>query len=290
MRKIFISLIAFCLLAALHVSAQEPATPVSRPFKVRLPQTTDTANLSILYSLKGSFGGYYSFVRTKTGGRDYEIDTSYQGQPAESLKVIIYNPGYQVETLDFPSLAAVNERSVELHLKPLATIPFSGKVLLPAHLISEEVRVDVSHTPFWKCEFFDLMDCLVSSLKIASVELAEDGRFAVALPDFKHDPTVSSFSRPGDFTFTVSERKSGRFLFNLKPNGSSNSHGQIPIADRYPDEQTFMTVELKEPARKALLHKRSKRADLRVTPSQLRPLSLAAYLKPSSDSWPHTLL
>jgi hypothetical protein len=209
---------------------------------VRLPQTVDTTNLSILYGLKGSFGGYYGFVPAKTGVREYEIDTSYQGQPAESLKVIIYGPGFRVETLDFPHLAAVSERDVELQLKPLATVAFYGRVLLPARLSSAKVRVDVGHSPFWTCEFFELADCLVSSFKIASVELAEDGRFTVALPDFAHDPMVSSFSRPGDFTFTVSGRRSGRLLFDLKPKGNSNGRGRIPVADDYPDEQIFIAV------------------------------------------------
>ena len=242
MRRISAAIAVLCLLVTLNVSAQEQTAPLSRPFQVWLPQTVETTNLSILYCLKGSFGGYYSFVRTKPGVREYEIDTSYNGQPADSLKVIIYNPGYQVETLDFPYLAAVQERSVELQPKPLATTAFSGRVLLPAHLSSDRVRVEVSHTPFWKCEFFDLMDCLVASFKIASIELAQDGRFTVALPDFAHDPIVSLFSRPGDFRFTLSERRSGRFLFDLKLKGSSDGHGRIPIAAGYPDEQIFITT------------------------------------------------
>ncbi len=243
MRRIFIAIAVFCILVALNVSAQEQATPVSQPFKVRLPETVETKYLSIIYSLKGSFGGYYGYVQIMTGVRSYEIDTSYEGQPAESLKVIIYSPDNQVETLDFPHLTAVRERDVEVQLKPLATVAFSGRVLLPAHLSSDEVIVDVIYTPFWKCDFFDLMDCRVTSLRIVSVELAEDGRFTVALPDFAHDPIVSSFSRPGDFTFTLSKRRNGRFLFDLKLKGNSNNPGRIPVADNYTDEQIFITVE-----------------------------------------------
>lgn len=179
-------------------------------------------------------------MRTKTGVRDYEIDTSYKGQLAESLKVIIYNPGYQVETLDFPSLTTVQERGVDLQLKPLATVPFSGRVLLPDHLRTDEMRVDVSHSAFWECEFFDLMDCLVASLKITSVEVTEGGRFKVALPDFAHDPIVSSLRNHGDFIFWAFDRKSGKFLFKLNPEESSEGHGRILIANWYSGEQVFI--------------------------------------------------
>jgi hypothetical protein len=243
MKRIFIALVAFFIFVALGAHAQEQAISISHPFKVRLPQAVDTTNLSILYCLKGSFGGYYSFVRTKTGVHDYEIDTTYKGQPAESLKVIIYCPGYQVETLDFPSLAVLQERSVELQLKPLATVPFYGRVLLPAHLSSDEIKVDVNYSAFWECEFFGLMDCLVANFKMPSAELMEGGRFTVALPDFSHDPTVSSFSNRGDFKFMLSDRKSGRFLFDLKLKGSSDGRGRIPITESYPNEQIFIAIE-----------------------------------------------
>jgi hypothetical protein len=240
MRNKSVAVTVFCILVTLNVYAQEQVTPTSRPLQVRLPQTVDTTNLTILYCLKGSFGGYYSFVRTKTGVREYEIDTSYKGQLAESLKMIIPSPGYQVETLDFPALATVLERGVDLQLKPLATVPFSGRVLLPDRLSSDEIRVDVSHSAFWECEFFDLMDCLVASLKITSVELTEGGRFKVALPDFAHDAIVSSLRNHGDFTFRAFDRKSGKFLFKLNPEENSERHGGILIANWYSGEQIFV--------------------------------------------------
>ena len=240
MRNKFIAFIVFCMLVTLSVQAREQAAVGALPFHIRLPRAVDTTNLSIRYSVTGAFGGYSSFIRTKAGVWDYEVDTSYEGQPANTLKVIIYCVGYQVETLNFPSLAALKERSVDLQLKPLATVPFFGRVLLPAHLSGDEIRVEVSHSAFWECEFFDLMDCLVASFKITSVELTEGGRFNVALPDFAHDPIVGSFSKPGDFTFRAFEGKSGKFLFELDPKENSKRHGRIPIANWYADEQVFI--------------------------------------------------
>jgi hypothetical protein len=240
MRNKFIAVTVWCILAALNVLAQEQSPSGSLPFHIGLPQTVDTTNLSIRYYLTGDFGMYSSFIRTKAGVWDYEFDTSYNGQPAKALKVIIYCSGYQVETFDFPSLAAVHERRVLLQLKPLATIPFNGRVLLPAHLSPEAIRVDVSYSAFWECEFLDLVDCLIASLKINSVELTEGGRFKVALPDLAHDQIVGSFRNPGNFTFRAIDRKSGKFLFNLNLKENPEGHGRISIANGYADEQIFI--------------------------------------------------
>jgi len=241
MRNIFFAFAALCILAISDVRAQKQPPPASPPFRVRLPEYADTKNLEIHYQLTGPFGGYGSFVRTKAGVWEYKIDTSYEGKPADSLSAVIYCPGYQVETIHYPSLAALQDRSAELQLKPLATVPLTGKVLLPAGIHADEVRVDVRLSAPWECEFFGLADCLVPSYgKVASAEVAEGGGFSVALPDFAHDPIVSTYKRPGDFTFTVSERKRGKYLFNLKLEGSAVVYGGLPLAPSYPAGQVFV--------------------------------------------------
>ena len=207
-----------------------------------MPEAVDTKDSEITYYLTGPFGGYGSFVRTKAGVHDYEIDTSYEGKPARSLKAVIYCPGYQMETLDYPSLAGLRERSVELRLKPLATVPFYGKVLLPSRLKAAEVRVEVSLAASWECEFFGLMDCLYTPYKVTSAEVAEGGRFSVMLPDFAHDAVVGSYRRPGELIFTASEHESGKRLFRLRPEGGSGVNGSIPVAARYQDGQLFLPV------------------------------------------------
>jgi hypothetical protein len=244
MRNIFFAFAALCILAMPDVRAQKQPPPASPPFRVRLPEYADTKNLEIHYQLTGLFGGYGSFVRTKAGVWEYKIDTSYEGKPADSLSAVIYCPGYQVETIHYPSLAALQDRSAELQLKPLATVPLTGKVLLPPGIHADEVRVDVRLSAPWECVFFGLADCLVRSYgKVASAEVADGGGFSVALPDFAHDPIVSTYKRPGDFTFTVSERKSARYLFSLRPEGSTGAYVGLPVAPWYLSGKVFVPEE-----------------------------------------------
>jgi hypothetical protein len=180
-------------------------------------------------------------VRTKARVWEYKIDTFYEGKPADSLSAVIYCPGYQVETIHYPSLAALQNRSAELQLKPLATVPLTGKVLLPPGVHADQVRVDVRLSAAWECEFFGLIDCLVPSYgKVASADMAEGGVFSVALPDFAHDPIVSTYKRPGDFRFTVSERKSARYLFSLRPEGSTGAYVGLSVAPWYLSGKVFV--------------------------------------------------
>ena len=240
MRNVFVAVAVCCVLAAPGVCSQGRRRPAAHAFRVSLPECADTENLQIHYRLLGPFGGYAGFVRAKAGVREYEIDTSYEGKPARSLKAVIYCPGYQVETLDYPSLARLRSRSAELRLKPLATVPLSGKVSLPAWVRADEVRVDVSLLASWECWFLNLADCLMTGYKVASAEVAEGGGFSVALPDIAHDPLAGSYERPGHFMFTLSERKSGKHLFRLRPGGGSGTSDGLPIADRYQDGQAFV--------------------------------------------------
>lgn len=237
--NVIVAVAALCILAAPSLCSQERPQSAAGAFRISLPEYADTTDLKIHYQLIGPFGGYASFVRTKAGVREYTIDTSYEGEPTRSLRAVVYCPGYQVVTLDYPSLTALPGRSAELRLKPLATVPLSGRVSLPPGVEADEVRVDVSLEASWECRFFNLTDCLMTGYKVASAEVLEGGGFSVALPDFAHDPVVGSYERPGRFTFTLSERKTGKYLFRLRPAGGSGKYDGLPIAERYQDVQTF---------------------------------------------------
>jgi hypothetical protein len=240
MRNLLCAVVALFALAAPCVRAQEQTPPVSPPFRIRLPEYADTNSLEIHYQLRGPFGGYGSFVHTRAGVWEYEIDTSHEGKPAHALKAVIYCAGYQVETLDYPSLAAAPEAGAELHLKPLPTVPLSGTVSLPEGVKAEEVVVNVRFTAQWECKFFGRMECLVPSFgRAASAEVSEGGAFRVALPDYARDPVVGAYERPGFFKLTVSERESGRYLFSLRPKGGTDPSRGIPVAHRYPDGLVF---------------------------------------------------
>ena len=100
MRNICLAFAAFWLLTAPGARAQEQPSPAGPTILISLPRCADTENLEIHYRLQGPFGAYRGPVRTKGGVLVYKINASYEGQPARSLRAVIYCPGYQVETLE----------------------------------------------------------------------------------------------------------------------------------------------------------------------------------------------
>jgi len=206
------------------------------PFILSFPRGIDTSNLWISYYATGAFGGYGGFVPARPGVWDYRIETTHEGKQLRMLKVSLYVPGYQAQTMDVSSQLNNSQRKIEIRLLPLATVPFSGRLLPLPNQSLKGLTVDVGYYPYWRCEFYGLDDCLLQPLKIASLALDESGRFKALLPDFAHDQTASSFQNHGRFIFTIS--KTNGILF-LKPQNGKNGWLEIVVADQYPGETVF---------------------------------------------------
>jgi hypothetical protein len=237
--KILLPAFLFILLAGGYGWSQQEKSDRDRPFVLSFPHEIDATKLWINYMITGTFGGYGSFIQTRSGVWDYSIETTYGNHPAETLKVIIYIPGYQAQTMDLSSRINTPQRNIEVHLLPLATVPFSGRVLALPNTDLEGLTLNVTYAPNWLCEFFNLPDCMISFLPINSVTLDKDGRFTVVLPDFAHDQTVSSFKWRGSFGFTIWNMKGGERLFSLKPKDEKYGKMGVDEADKYPDQVIF---------------------------------------------------
>jgi len=112
------------------------------PILVSLPVGVNANRCLMRYFLTGPFGGYGGFPQSRSDVPELAIPTVHEGTQVEALRAYIYCSGYQVETLDLPSLRDVQSRKVQLQLKDLGTIPFSGTVLTGARL-SSNVRQPV---------------------------------------------------------------------------------------------------------------------------------------------------
>ena len=210
------------------------------PIRVVLPRTAKTSSCLLKYFLVGPFGGYGGFVPPKLDASEFEIETVHEGAAVERLQVILWCSGYQIETMDFDSLPDVGDRTVDVHPKPLGTVRFRGVVRgLPLRPV-QVLYVDVDYTPWWTCEFFHLLDCLLGSWTVASVELDAESRFSVALPNFARDAVIGMFKDPGEFAFRIRDQKTGNPLFELRATGRNSAiPGNITVAESYRGEQVF---------------------------------------------------
>jgi len=97
-------------------AAQDPA----RVVRLRFPAGVDLTGLSIRYFARGAFGGYGSDVSTSPDRREYILDTTHDGRPADRLDAIVYNPGFRIVLVTERDLAARPEVVVPIRLESLA--------------------------------------------------------------------------------------------------------------------------------------------------------------------------
>lgn len=233
-------LIVIALFAVFNSKEPEPEKIIlslDETVSVHFPEDFEMDGLQINFLLTGSFGGYGSFVRTKPDVRSYEIPTSNKGKPAETLKIIVFSPHYRIKVFDFPTLENRKEK-IEIKPERSKTIRFLGKVLLPKEPPAGKIRLQVSYTADWKCDFFGLDDCLLAGFPIASVGLDEDGSFRVDLPDFAGDEAIVSFKDTGRFHLDLHDER-GRLVSALKLKDDPKYFG-IQAATTYPNEKVFI--------------------------------------------------
>src|SRR5262245_10586634 len=196
-KAVMAAVIAVALLPAHMMRAQAQRVTDGHSFLLRLPTTVNTTGLQFSYFMTGAFGGVSNFVITRPAVHDYVIDTSYKNQPARTLKIIIYCPGYGIELLNIPSLTDLSAKSASFELNPLSTVRFSGKIVAPEGNALKNFKVEVFYLAYWDHEFFGIGDGGVTVFKLASVDAPRDGFFSVAVPDFASDQAIASFKEKG---------------------------------------------------------------------------------------------
>jgi len=85
-------------------SANSPTVSIS------LPANIPSETVQIRYFLIGSFGGYGSFIEPRPNQRDYEIDASTERRAADSVKILVYATGCEIQTFDLELTRSPNPK------------------------------------------------------------------------------------------------------------------------------------------------------------------------------------
>lgn len=232
--KTFLVAVIALIVSPAHIGrAQSQIVSDSNSFLLRLSTKVNTTDLNISYFMTGAFGGYGSYVRTRPNVREYVIETSYENKPAETLKIVIYCPGYGIELLDIPTLGAPSAKTASVELKPLPSVPLSGKIVPPEGRSHKDFKTEVVYLAYWVHEFFGIADGMVTAFKVASVDVTQDGAFSVAVPDFVHDPAVTSFKEIGALWLTARDSKTGAVAYTLESAERPGRDAKVEIAPKY---------------------------------------------------------
>ena len=227
------------LTVAVAASQNQPGQPTIR---LRFPERVDLTGLSIWYFMTGPFGGYGSFVRTDPAVREYALDTLRGGRQAEALKAIVYCPGYRFVVLTESALGSRRLDTKSIELEPLDAIPLSGEIILARPVTG--LTIEAGYFADWECEFFNHIDCLQAPIIVATSKVAEDGSFALRIPDFVRDPVVASYNgrSRGRLRLIVRETTTGNIAYAVEEVRSRGRWAEFPVASEYPQDVQLVVV------------------------------------------------
>ena len=220
--------VATSLTAAL-AGLQAQASPTIR---LRFPDV-DLTDLGIRYHLTGPFGGIGGFVRTEPKVREYDIDLTRQGKPAESFKAVVYRPGHRFVLLRESVAEAQPLRTVSINFEPLGSIPLTGEIILARPVAG--LTIQATYLATWGHDFYGIIDGFVEQYTVASADIAPDGTFTLNVPDFMNDPVVASYTGylRGHFYLNVYQTATGNLAYRLEDVARPGRPAEVPVAPEY---------------------------------------------------------
>ena len=162
--------------------------------------------------LAGPFGGYRSQLRRSA---IIDIPIVVHGQSAQSLKAIVFCPGYRTARVEIPDVAAQTDLHVVLDPLPVRAVTgrveFAGGAAPRSFVLQIDVEIASSH------EFFGIVDGPLTTFNVAEAVVTAEGDFAADISDLAEDKTLQSPLLSSVFRFHAREAATGNFVFDLSP-------------------------------------------------------------------------
>jgi hypothetical protein len=191
-----------------NVAGQESATSL----RLHVDGAADPSVVRVQYMLAGPFGGSGRQLR---GSANIDIPLVVDGQSAQSLKAIVFCPGYRTARVEIPDVAAQTDLHVVLDALPVrhvtGTVEFVGGADPRSFVLEIDVEVASSH------EFFGIMDGPLTTFDVAEAVVSAEGNFAAVIPDLAEDKTLQSPRGSSVFRFQARDAATGNFVFDLSP-------------------------------------------------------------------------
>jgi hypothetical protein len=219
-----------------HGVANTSAT--ENTFVIQVDPSVKPAELQVRYFIIGDFGGYGGYQVDQDGENAILIHTEVQGKPAKGLKVVLYAPDCQIQTISVLELSA-SSRDGEFHCTPLGETSLQGKFSRGPMTLDRKMEVEIRYLGFWGHGFFGIADGLVLSFDITKSSVGSDGSFQAYLPDFAENGTASPQMNDAAFSVLLIDPDSGNLLAELKPPAALSRSGDLKIIPSYPQSIEF---------------------------------------------------
>jgi len=155
-------------------------------FVIRLPQEVQPEWVTI-----ETFGTRLAFgeLDTKKGVYDYPVDV----KSAESLKLLIYYPGYKLVAAEFSKDALKTRQTFVPPLEKLPTTPLEVRLVNSKQQPLSDQTLHLWYDLVEAMPFFGYVDGPVPHLLIATVKTNERGAVTLEVPTFAEDPFFEKY-------------------------------------------------------------------------------------------------
>ena len=194
------------------VSGEAAGQESASSLRLHVEGAADPSIVRVEYMLAGPFGGYRRQLR---GSATVDIPIVVDGQPAQSLKAIIFCPGYRTVQVAIPELAAQTELRVALDA--LAARPLTGTVEFVNGATPRSFVLDIDVVLGSSHKFFGIIDGAPTTFDVAQAVVSPEGDFSVVIADLAQDESLQSPDLPTVFRFQARDAATGNFVFDLQP-------------------------------------------------------------------------
>lgn len=189
------------------------ARPESVPsLRLHVDGAADPSTVRVEYMLAGPFGGFRSQLR---GSANIDIPIVIDGQPARSLRAIVFCPGYRIARVEIPDLVAQTDLRVALDALPVRRV--TGKVEFVGNAVPRSFVLGIDVMVASSREFFGIVDGSLTTFDVTEAVVSSAGDFSVAIADLAEDRTLQSAHESSVFRFMARDAATGNFVFELKP-------------------------------------------------------------------------
>ena len=244
---------AICVVCATLVSvatvgpaAQGPPLPTTTlpirldghtgTFLIRLPSSVRADGCEVRTLQTGAFGGLAGQATPPAiESNTIRLATGRDDKPAQTLKAVVWCPGYGFGLIDEPALER-SKGETTIAMKLLRDVEVSAKVLpAPDGRNLTGLQARVFYVADWICGFFNLPDCGVPAWIVATPRIGIDGDLRFSVPDFASDPAITAYMDPGAFRLDVLPDRPPYGTYVLEAEGGARgTFGMIAVANRYP--------------------------------------------------------
>lgn len=227
----------FAVLLALSAFDAAQANSDQNVFTINITPPTSPQDVQVRYFLSGDPSVQQASV-AQPGDNKISIQTDVAGKPSKGFRAIIYSPGCQFGTVTADDLAT-STRTADFQCQKLATTTLHGKADV-SRFSGKQLQVEALYVCRWAGQFFHVPGLAISPFSVAKTKVADDGTFAIDLPNFSADPIWNNLSKNATLVLALEDSTHGEHLGRLVPPTDIARGSAMKIAASYPAEVEFM--------------------------------------------------